>query len=417
MNTATVPTATAPQSFRDVWLITTAHGLTHWYVATFYILLPLIGKELGLSYTEIGLIMTVLHLASAISNIPGGYVADTVGRKGYLMAFALFWVGFPYALMSIAHSFWMLLICVALVGMGNNLWHPTAIPTLAHRFPDRKGLVLSIHGMGGNVGEALAPLVIGALLGWLSWRTVVAVNIVPGLVMGVIILVMLGALGAATAGNSDALNAAAEKRSIRHYIRDFANLLKNRAVLLIAFSASFRSMTQAGLLTFLPVYLAYELNYSPFAVGACLTVIQLAGFLSAPVAGHLSDKLGRKHVVNASMVLTAVAIVGMAFAGQSIVFVLFIALVGFFLYATRAVMQAWALESSPKNMAGTSIAFQFGVQALGSSIAPAIFGMIADKYGLYAGFYFLAGIILFANVLVYFIPSGDVKQVSPTAAS
>src|SRR5688500_16622452 len=105
MNTATASAATTPQSFRDVWLITTAHGLTHWYVATFYILLPLIGKELGLSYTQIGLIMTTLHLVSAVSNIPGGFLADTVGRKGYLMAFALFWVGFPYALMSVAQSF------------------------------------------------------------------------------------------------------------------------------------------------------------------------------------------------------------------------------------------------------------------------------------------------------------------------
>jgi sugar phosphate permease len=174
-------------------------------------------------------------------------------------------------------------------------------------------------------------------------------------------------------------------------------------------------MTQAGLLTFLPVYLAYELGYSPFAVGACLTVIQLAGFLSAPVAGHLSDKVGRKRVVNSSMVLTAVAIVGMALAGQSLVFVLFIALVGFFLYATRAVMQAWALECAPKNMAGSSIALQFGVQALGSSVSPTIFGMIADAHGLFVGFYFLAGTILFANVLVYFIPSGEVAQVKPAA--
>lgn len=417
MNTAIASTATPPQSFKEVWLLSTAHGLTHWYVATFYILLPLIGKELGLSYTEIGLIMTIQHLASAISNIPGGFVADTIGKKGYLMAFALFWVGFPYALMSLAHNFWMLLVCVTLVGMGNNLWHPAAIPTLAYRYPDRKGLVLSIHGMGGNVGEALAPLVIGALLVWFSWRTVVVANVVPGLVMAVIILVMLGALAAAQAGSRDAINAAAEKRSIKHYLRDFASLLRNKAVITIACSASFRSMTQAGLLTFLPVYLAYELNYSPFAVGVCLTVLQLAGFMSAPIAGHLSDKMGRKRVVASSMVLTAVAIVGMALAGQSVVFVLFIALVGFFLYATRAVMQAWALESTPKNMAGTSIGLQFGVQAAGASISPAVFGMIADVHGLFAGFYFLAGVIVFANVLVYFIPNGEVKQVRPAAAT
>ena len=65
---------------RDVWLISLGHGLTHWYTATFYLLLPLIGRELGLSYTEIGLIMTIQHLAGAISNIPGGILVDTVGN-------------------------------------------------------------------------------------------------------------------------------------------------------------------------------------------------------------------------------------------------------------------------------------------------------------------------------------------------
>ena len=151
-----------------MWLISAGHGLTHWYTATFYLLLPLIGKELGLSYTEIGLIMTMQHLAGAISNLPGGMLVDVVGHKGYLMATSLFWVGFPYALMSLTHDFWMLLVCVTLVGIGNNLWHPAAIPTLAYRYPDRKGFVLSFHGMGGNVGEALAPFVIGALLGVVS---------------------------------------------------------------------------------------------------------------------------------------------------------------------------------------------------------------------------------------------------------
>src|SRR5690349_22714340 len=151
----TVPEASRG-SFREMWLITLGHSLTHWYPATFYLLLPIIGRELGLSYSQIGLIMTCQYIAGAVANIPGGVIVDTVGRKGVLMATSLFWVGFPYLLMIFAHSYLMLLGCVALVGFGNSLWHPTAIPTLAQRFPERKGLVLSLHGMGGNVGDAIA---------------------------------------------------------------------------------------------------------------------------------------------------------------------------------------------------------------------------------------------------------------------
>jgi sugar phosphate permease len=401
---------------RDVWLISLGHGLTHWYTATFYLLLPLIGKELGLSYTEIGLIMTIQHLAGAISNIPGGILVDTVGKKGYLMAASLFWVGFPYALMSLTHNFWMLLVCVTLVGIGNNLWHPAAIPTLAYRYPERKGLVLSFHGMGGNLGEALAPFVVGALLAWLSWRTVVVVNVVPGIVMAALILVLLGAFTMVRTGDAEAINAGGQSRAPRDYLTDFLSLLKNKGLMLVSCSAAFRSMTQTGLLTFLPVYLAYELGYSPFITGICLTLLQGAGFIAGPFAGHLSDSMGRKRVVISSMLLTGVMIVGMALAGKSILFVFFIALVGFFLYAMRSVLQAWAIECTPKHLAGTGVGVQFGITAIGASVAPALFGVIADAYDLYTAFYFLAATIILANFLVFFVPNGEAPKIAPAAA-
>ena len=415
MNTATA--SATPQSSREVWLISAGHGLTHWYTATFYLLLPLIGKELGLSYTEIGLIMTIQNLAGAIANVPGGMLVDTVGKKGYLMATSLFWIGFPYALMSLTHSFWMLLVCVTLVGIGGNLWHPAAISTLAYRYPDRKGLMLSFHGMGGNVGEAFAPFVIGALLAWYGWRTVVVINVVPGLVMSALILVLLGAFSISHAGDKNALNTGGAARGFGDYLRDSATLLRNKALILDACSSAFRTMTQVGLLTFLPVYLAYELDYSPFLVGVFLTVLQVAGFIASPIGGHLSDKMGRKRVVTASMTLTAVMIVGMVLAGKSAAFVVFIALVGFFLYAMRSVLQAWAVESVSNNLSGAGVGIQFGVTAIGSAVSPALFGVIADAYDLYTGFYFLAGTIAVSNVLIFFIPNGAAAQAKPVTAS
>jgi sugar phosphate permease len=414
MSTATTA-GTAPRTFKEVWLISAGHGLTHWYTATFYLLLPLIGKEFGLTYTEIGLIMTIQHLAGAISNLPGGMIVDTVGQKGYLMAASLFWVGVPYALMSVSHDFWMLLVCVTLVGIGNNLWHPAAIPTLAYRYPQRKGLVLSFHGMGGNLGEAFAPVVVGALLGWFTWREVVVINVVPGITMAALILIMLGALTTSKSGATADINAGGDKRSVREYLNDLKSLLRNKALMIVSVSASFRTMTQAGLLTFLPVYLAYELGYSTFIVGVCMTVIQAAGFIAGPIGGHLSDKMGRRRVVMSSMVLSGVMVIGMVAVGKSPLFIVFIALVGFFLYAMRAVLQAWAIESAPKNLAGTAVGVQFGITTLGASVAPFLFGMIADRYGLYAGFYFLAGVIICANALVFFIPDEKVK-IAPAAA-
>src|SRR3954454_11361474 len=95
--------AGARRSLNEVWVVSIGHSLTHWYPATFYILLPLIGQELGLSYSQIGLVITCQYLAGAVSNIPGGMVVDGVHRKVFLLAVSLFWVGFPYLLMGLSH--------------------------------------------------------------------------------------------------------------------------------------------------------------------------------------------------------------------------------------------------------------------------------------------------------------------------
>lgn len=398
------------RSFRQVWLITGGHALTHWYPATFYLLLPLIGKELGLSYSQIGLVMTSQYIAGAIANIPGGMLVDNVGRKGFLMALSLFWIGFPYLLMSFTHSYWMMLICVAMVGVGNNLWHPTAIPTLGKLYPDRKGLVLSLHGMGGNVGEALAPLAVGTLLAVLSWRQIVILNVIPGVVMALMILLFLGAIsfsGKKKGTEQTSLeDGDHEHRTVRQYFSDFADLMRNRSLILLCTSSAFRSMTQNALLTFLPVFLAYEMGYSPLWVGVCLFALQTAGFIASPISGHLSDRMGRRQILMTSMAMTAVVLIFMAFAGRSPIFVFFVAVLGFFLYAIRPVLQAWLLETTPKNMGGTGIGMLFGIQALGAAIAPLIGGLIADAYGLLATFYFLAATIVVANFFIFFMPDG-----------
>src|SRR3954471_1646928 len=397
------PPAAPAKSFREVWLITMGHALTHWYPSTFYLLLPIIGKELGLDYAQIGLIMTCQYVAGAVANIPGGILVDTVGRKGVLMALSLFWVGFPYLLMGFSHGYLMLLGCVALVGFGNSLWHPTAIPTLARRYPERKGLVLSLHGMGGNASDAIAPLVVGSLLAVLTWRQVVVLNVVPGLVMSLMILAFLGTLRLGPKKEK----AAGEEhhgQSLREYFKGVPALFRNRSLILLSTSSAFRSMTQNALLTFLPVYLAYEMHFSPLWVGAGMFALQAAGFAASPIAGHLSDRMGRRSVMMTSMLMTAVVLVFMVFAGKSHAFIAFIAVLGFFLYAIRPVMQAWLLETAPRNMGGTSIGVLFGAQSLGASIAPLIGGLIADRFGLLATFWFLAFTIVAANMFIFAMP-------------
>jgi MFS family permease len=90
-----------------------------------------------------------------------------------------------------------------------------------------------------------------------------------------------------------------------------------------------------------------------------------------------------------------------------------VTVLGFFLYAIRPVLQAWLLETTPKNMGGTSIGVLFGAQALGSSVGPLLGGLVADRYGLNAAFYFLAGTIVAANLFIFLMPKAEA---APAAA-
>src|SRR5690242_17095268 len=407
MAETTVGAVARPQSsFQDVLVVSFGHALTHWYPATFYLLLPLIGSELGLSYAQVGSILTCQFAAGAIANIPGGVLVDTVGRKGLLMAISLSWIGIPYLVMGVSHVYWMMLACAMLVGIGNNLWHPTAIPWLANRFPRRKGLVMSIHGMGGNVGDALAPLVIGALLATYSWRSVVLMNVLPGIAMAVFILIYVSRA-------SDPEVPAARKApqmSGAERLHSLGLLVKNRAFVTLAIGSGFRSMTQSALLTFLPLYLAHEMGYSPGWIGACMFALQAAGFAAAPIAGHLSDSVGRRQVIMSSMAMTAVVIVVMAFAGGTPWFVALVAVLGFFLFAVRAVLQAWMLDATPPGMGGSAIGLLFSTQAAGAAIGPISAGLVADHFGLMSAFYFTAGTIVLANLLVFATPATLMKR-------
>jgi MFS family permease len=349
--------------------------------------------------------MTCQATVGALANIPGGVFVDTVGRKHLLMGLALFWIGLPYLAIGFTHDYILLLLCVSLVGIGNNLWHPSAIPSLAARFPERKGFVLSLHSMAGNLGDALAPVVIGALLATLTWRQIVVWNVAPGLVMSVLILTTLGALGFSGAPGEKA----PAKKSGQSLGAGLKAVIANRKIAIMLLSSFFRAMTQSGLLVFLPVFLAYEMHYTAFAVGMCLFALQAAGFAAAPVAGHLSDRMGYRKIVLSSMAMTAVVLIFMAVAGRSAAFVFLIAVLGFFLYATRGVMQAWLLDLAPPSMGGTAIGMLFGTFALGGAVGPLLSGMLADAYGLMAAFYFLAGTIVVANFFIFLLPPTDAK--------
>jgi MFS transporter, FSR family, fosmidomycin resistance protein len=263
--------------------------------------------------------------------------------------------------------------------------------------------------MGGNVGDAVAPLVVGAMLSVLSWRNVMMLNVIPGVMMSCVILMSLGRM---QLHNPQAGAAGAGQR-----LRDFRQLLGNRTLLMLSAGGGFRAMTQSTLLTFLPVFLAREMGLSAVLIGGCMFGMQVAGFAAAPIAGHLSDTMGRRRIIMSSMATSGVILLFMAIAGRSPAFVFLVAFLGFFLFAIRSVMQAWLLDATPPSMGGTSIGIMFGTQAIGAAIGPITGGILADNFGLIATFYFLAFTIVAANMFIFFTPApSEPQRWAPSAA-
>jgi len=390
-----------------LWLVALGHTFTHWCPATFYLLLPFLVQELGLTYSQAGFLVTIRVVANLAVNIPAGILVDLIGHKALLMALALVATGVPYFLVGVSHSFFWVALFMAFVGVGNYLWHPAAISTLSEKYPDKRGFAIAIHAIGPNIGESVAPLLVGVLLLFLSWRNVLFVNLIPGIVIAFILWKFLF-------GQLQTRAASHKGLSVSEYLHGMKKMAQNPSILLLVFVAGMRSMTQQGLHTFLPIYLTHDLGLSSALAGLYLSVTQTAGMIGTPIAGSISDRSGRKRVLTAGLLSTSVVLFILAYFQMTWLFVTALALLGFFLYAVRPVIWAWVLDLGPKELGGSMVSFFSGAQSLLSSLSPVICGFIADRWGILAAFYFLASTVLIANFAVLAIR--EEKREAPAVA-
>ncbi len=378
--------------------VSLGHGITDWYSNSLFIVLPYLATDLQLTYSQVGVLMGWNYFTNFFVNLPGGLVVDLVGKTGVLLGLAIALTGLPYFLLGFSTTYVMALIFITFVGIGSNLWHPAALSFLARRYPERKGLAIALHAMGGNLGSTIAPTAIGLALTFLVWRHVLFLNFLLGLLMGFVLWRLLAKFESTRRDRGG--------RGVRpeEYWAAVRTMARNKSILLLCSLGGMRAMTSIGLFTFLPIYLAHELKYSPALVGAYMTVVQGAGVFASPVSGTLSDRRGRRPVLSAGLVATSLLLAVLVILQAKLVFVAALAVLGFFLFSLQPVILAWMMDVAPKNVGGTTVSALFGIQSLFSGFSPAICGVIADRYGVLSAFYFLAATIFAANVLVYLIP-------------
>jgi len=397
-------TTSLKQSQIPIYLIGLGHGATHWIAQTFLILLPAITKDLGLTYFEAGLLVSILHVSAFAANLGSGVIVDVTGRKVVFQILSLVIGAAALAGFGLTGLYGVLVALIVLIGATNNLWHPPAIAYIADHYGSTRGYALAIHATGASVGDMVAPLAAGALLASYGWGGVAAINAAPVFLVAALCWILLLPRDRPAAG------IARPRMGFSAYMAGLSRLVRRRAVLGLCLMAALRSMAQTGLLVFLPLFLTDVLGVTPVVMGLAITGMHLGGVIVSPIAGMLSDRIGRRPVVMGGLGVSTVLIVALTFIGDQTVFVVSVSMLGFALYAVRPVIHAWMMDLAPADVRGSATSLLFGTQSALSVLIPVIGGAVADAYGLRDVFYLIAAIMLLANLAVFVLPRPEASR-------
>ena len=379
-----------------LFVIAGSHASLHWCVTILLILLPFIKVELGLDYTQTGLLVTILQLAAFVANIPSGIIVDVTGRRTACKLFSLTICGLGLAGLGFAQGYWVLATCISIISITNTLWHPAAIAFLSESYANRRGLALSFHTIGASLGDAIAPMVAGALIFAVGWRdTAIFCALVP--IAAAILLFFF-------AKASPAMPKTASTSDLRDYWVGLRQLMGNMEVWKVCVMAGFRGTGQSGLRTFLPLYVAAAYASNPFWIAASITVLQMSGAVATPFAGGLSDRFGRRPVLFISFAISIVVIALIPLIKSLPFFVFLIGLAGVSTFAVRPVIQSWAMEKASPRLGGSMVSLLFGTQSAFSMAVPVLGGLIADAWGIENVFYALSATVVIAVAIAVTIP-------------
>ncbi len=153
-----------------IGLVGLAHASSHFSHLLLPLLFPVFMREFGLSYAELGLLMSVFFVVSGLGQASAGFVVDRFGARRVLFASEVLFIA-ACLMASVAQGYAGLMAVAVLAGLGNAPFHPVDFTILNQRVSaPRLGHAFSAHGLTGNLGWAVAPVFLVGLGGVLGWR-------------------------------------------------------------------------------------------------------------------------------------------------------------------------------------------------------------------------------------------------------
>jgi FSR family fosmidomycin resistance protein-like MFS transporter len=381
--------AQPPSRGREIVQLTLAHLINDIYAPVLMALQPLLITTLGYSYSQAALLPVVHSLISSLLQPVIGSLADKRGFR-VSMAVSVLLSGCGIAFLGLLSNHYTIMLCsVAIAAVGVATFHPGALCKVAAiAVSSNRGRLTSFFIVGGNLGQALGPILGGIVITSGGLSAVTWLLIPAG----------LGALILTVRPIPDTCPVATHQGQ--------AGGEENWTPVILLFAGSMlRSWVTFGAMTFLPTYLVlrgYPLIEATFFMSAML----LAGVVGQLTGGYLSDRLGRKTIAVATTLCSIPAFVAILMT-QGALQIATMLCFGFFLWASFSVTIAMAHELIPNRIgliSGLFMGIAMGAGGLGVSVS----GAIADHFGLTAALSVFPALILAAALL--FLAVGNSRR-------
>lgn len=384
------------------------HTAIHWYQQLWPVIIPSVKSSLGLSDIQLGTLSSLRQFTTGPMMLPSGIVADFFRSKtAIILAIAFAFLGISHFLVSTAQSYSWIIPCIMLMGVGHALWHPASMGSLSLRFPDKRGSALATHGVGASIGDTVGPIVIGAVLLVLTWQDMLRLHLVPALIISFVLWKTLSSSYAADQGT---------RPSIKSFLVDAKSMLQHRVVLVIVGVTTLTQMARLSIITFLPVYIQNDLQYSALGLGFFWGLLHIMGAVSQPVMGYLSDKFGRKPILLPSLALFALLYFALSVASPGFQLILVIGTLGLFFYALGNITTAAMMDVAEDSVQSSTMGITSVITQTLSLPSPVIAGALVTQYGTPSAFIYAGCVTLLAAILLAIVSLPKATHATPRFA-
>ena len=370
-----VATSTLGRDVKVIGLVGVAHGCSHFFQMILPPIFVILKIEFDVSFTALGLLVTLMYAASGTIQMISGFLVDRFGAKWILLAGLTICATATLAF-SMAQSYEALIALAVAVGVGLSVFHPADLSILTHKVdPSRLGRAYAVHALCGNLGWAAAPPFVAGLAALTDWRTAVAAAGIVGLAYAALMLFwskdLAGPLTVETGQDpSDGESLAADLR-----------LLASAPVVLCFCYFTFFAMAIVGVQSFGALSLM-ELHGLPFgSATAMLTAFLISSAAGVFVGGFVADRTPRHHLLAmAGTALASAFMFGVAtVSGSALAVPALMILSGFFLGLTMPSRDMIVRKVAPAGKSGRVFGFVYSGLDLGSLSMPVLLGWLLDR--------------------------------------